>query len=59
MKIAQVAGALQNKVHNLEEEVKVMKVKLDLDIKAKDKAEIELETLKSDLDNEGIPKCLQ
>ena len=47
-KVAQVAGALQNKVHNLEEEVKEMKVKLDLDIKAKDKAEIELETLKSD-----------
>ena len=34
-----------------------MKIKMDLDIKAKDKAEFELETLKADLDLEGIPKC--
>ena len=52
-----VAGELQNRVHNLEEEIQEMKTKMDLDIQAKDRAEIELETLKSDLDREGIPKC--
>ena len=56
-KVTLVAGELQNRVHNLEEEIKEMKVKMELDIQAKDKAEIELETLKSDLDQEGIPKC--
>ena len=47
-KVTKVAVEPQNQVHNLEEEVKEMKVKMDLDIKAKDKAEIELETLKAD-----------
>ena len=56
-KVTHVAGELQNRVHNLEEEIKEMKVKMELDIQAKDKAEIELETLKADLDQEGIPKC--
>ena len=56
-KVTKVAGVLQNQVHNLKEEVKEMKIKMDLDIKAKDKAEFELETLKADLDLEGIPKC--
>lgn len=56
-KVAQAAGALQGRVHNLEEEVKEMMLKMELDIKAKDKAEIALEVLITYLDNEGIPKC--
>ena len=56
-KVSQVAGELQGKVHNLQEEVKEMKLKIELAVKAKDQAEIELEQLKSDLDSAGIPKC--
>ena len=39
-KVSEVAGELQGKVHNLQEEVKEIKLKIELDIKAKDKAEI-------------------
>ena len=56
-KVSKAAGALQSRVHILEEEVSEMKLKMELDIKAKDKAEIALEVLKAELDNEGIPKC--
>ena len=56
-KVAKVAGELQGNVHNLQEEVKEMKLKIDLDVKSKVKAEVEKEKWKNEIDSVGIPKC--
>ena len=56
-RVTAAAGHLQQKVHNLEEEIREMKLKADIDNTEKEKAEIKYEELQMALDQEGVPQC--
>ena len=56
-KVATAAGELQTRVHNLEEEIKEIKLKADLDNEEKEKVKFTLEKLQAELNQEGIPMC--